>query len=49
VEGIVSKRAGSLYRSSPSRSWLKTKSPDFVRTFMIRIAITTAAFDAVQA
>jgi bifunctional non-homologous end joining protein LigD len=32
VEGIVSKRAGSFYRSGPSRNWLKTKNPDFVRT-----------------
>ena len=32
LEGIVSKRAGSLYKSGPSRSWLKTKNPDFVRT-----------------
>jgi ATP dependent DNA ligase domain len=31
-EGIVSKRAGSFYRSGPSRNWLKTKNPDFVRT-----------------
>ena len=31
-EGIVSKRAGSLYRSGPSRNWLKTKNPYFVRT-----------------
>jgi bifunctional non-homologous end joining protein LigD len=32
LEGIVSKRAGSFYRSGPSRNWLKTKNPDFVRT-----------------
>jgi bifunctional non-homologous end joining protein LigD len=32
VEGIVSKRVGSRYRSGPSRSWLKTKNPNFVRT-----------------
>jgi hypothetical protein len=32
LEGIVSKRAGSLYRSGRSRNWLKTKNPDFVRT-----------------
>ena len=32
LEGIVSKRAGSLYRSGPTRNWLKTKNPDFVRT-----------------
>jgi bifunctional non-homologous end joining protein LigD len=32
LEGIVSKRAGSLYRGGPSRNWLKTKNPDFVRT-----------------
>jgi bifunctional non-homologous end joining protein LigD len=31
LEGIVSKRAGSFYRSGPSRNWLKTKNPDFVR------------------
>jgi ATP-dependent DNA ligase len=32
LEGIVSKRAGSLNKSGPSRNWLKTKNPDFVRT-----------------
>ena len=32
LEGIVSKRADSFYRSGPSRNWLKTKNPDFVRT-----------------
>jgi bifunctional non-homologous end joining protein LigD len=32
LEGIVSKREGSFYRSGPSRNWLKTKNPDFVRT-----------------
>jgi hypothetical protein len=28
----VSKRKGSFYRSGRSRSWLKAKNPDFVRT-----------------
>jgi ATP-dependent DNA ligase len=32
LEGIVSTREGSLYRSGKSRNWLKTKNPDFVRT-----------------
>jgi bifunctional non-homologous end joining protein LigD len=32
LEGIVSKRKGSLYRSGTSRSWLKSKNPAFVRT-----------------
>jgi ATP-dependent DNA ligase len=32
LEGIVSKRAGSMYQSGPSRSWLKTKNLNFVRT-----------------
>jgi bifunctional non-homologous end joining protein LigD len=32
LEGIVSKREGSLYKSGRSRNWLKTKNPDFVRT-----------------
>ena len=32
LEGVVSKRAGSLYRSGKSRNWLKTINPDFVRT-----------------
>jgi bifunctional non-homologous end joining protein LigD len=32
LEGIVSKRAGSHCRNGPSRNWLKTKNPDFVRT-----------------
>jgi ATP-dependent DNA ligase len=31
LEGVVSKRACNLYRSVPSRNWLKTKDPDFVR------------------
>jgi ATP-dependent DNA ligase len=32
LEGIVSKRAGSLYKSGRSRNWLKTRNPAFVRT-----------------
>ena len=32
LEGIVSKRAGSFYRSGKSRNWVKTKNPNFVRT-----------------
>jgi bifunctional non-homologous end joining protein LigD len=32
LEGIVSKRSGSLYKSGPSRNWLNTKNSDFVRT-----------------
>jgi bifunctional non-homologous end joining protein LigD len=32
LEGIVSKREGSFYRSGRSRNWFKTKNPDFVRT-----------------
>jgi bifunctional non-homologous end joining protein LigD len=32
LEGIVSKRAGSLYKSGRSRNWLKTKNPNFIRT-----------------
>jgi ATP-dependent DNA ligase len=32
LEGIVSKRAGSFYKSGRSRNWLKSKNPDFVRT-----------------
>jgi bifunctional non-homologous end joining protein LigD len=32
LEGVVSKRAGSLYKSGKSRNWLKTVNPDFVRT-----------------
>ena len=32
LEGIVSKRAGSRYRSGTSRSWLKSKNPEFERT-----------------
>jgi bifunctional non-homologous end joining protein LigD len=31
LEGIVSKRAGSFYKSGPSGNWLKCKNPDFVR------------------
>jgi bifunctional non-homologous end joining protein LigD len=31
LEGIVSKREGSFYRSGPSRNWLKTKNPNFIR------------------
>ena len=30
LEGIVSKRAGSRYRSGNSRQWLKSKNPTFV-------------------
>jgi bifunctional non-homologous end joining protein LigD len=32
LEGIVSKRGGSFYKSGKSRNWLKTINPDFVRT-----------------
>jgi ATP-dependent DNA ligase len=32
LEGIVSKQAGSRYHSGRSRTWLKTKNPEFVRT-----------------
>jgi bifunctional non-homologous end joining protein LigD len=32
LEGIVSKRAGSRYRSGARRSWLKSKNPAFMRT-----------------
>jgi bifunctional non-homologous end joining protein LigD len=32
LEGIVSKRAGSFYKSGKSRNWLKTINPDFTRT-----------------
>jgi bifunctional non-homologous end joining protein LigD len=32
LEGIVSKRAGSFYKSGKSRNSLKTINPDFVRT-----------------
>ena len=32
LEGIVSKRAGSRYRSGTSRNWLKCLNPNFVRT-----------------
>jgi bifunctional non-homologous end joining protein LigD len=31
LEGIVSKRAGSRYRSGPSRNWLKCLNPEFER------------------
>jgi bifunctional non-homologous end joining protein LigD len=31
LEGIVSKRVGSRYRSGPSRNWLKCLNPDFQR------------------
>jgi bifunctional non-homologous end joining protein LigD len=29
LEGIVSKRLNSVYRSGPSKTWLKTKNPTF--------------------
>jgi bifunctional non-homologous end joining protein LigD len=32
LEGIVSKRQGSCYRSGRSRNWLKTRNPNFIRT-----------------
>jgi bifunctional non-homologous end joining protein LigD len=28
LEGIVSKRAGSVYRSGPSKMWIKVKNPN---------------------
>jgi bifunctional non-homologous end joining protein LigD len=28
VEGIVSKRLGSIYRSGRTNTWLKSKNPD---------------------
>ena len=31
LEGIVSKRAGSRYKSGPSRNWLKCLNPEFQR------------------
>src|SRR5271166_1591938 len=31
LEGIVSKRAGSRYRSGNCRQWLKSKNPAFMR------------------
>jgi ATP-dependent DNA ligase len=31
LEGIVSKRAGSRYRSGASRNWLKVLNPEFQR------------------
>jgi bifunctional non-homologous end joining protein LigD len=31
LEGIVSKRAGSRYRSGTSRNWLKVLNPEFER------------------
>jgi bifunctional non-homologous end joining protein LigD len=32
LEGLVSKRRGSLYRSGTSRNWLKSKNAAFART-----------------
>jgi bifunctional non-homologous end joining protein LigD len=32
LEGIVSKREGSFYRSGKSGNWLKTKNQNFIRT-----------------
>ena len=32
LEGIVSKRTFSRYRSGPSRNWVKCLNPGFVRT-----------------
>jgi bifunctional non-homologous end joining protein LigD len=31
LEGIVSKRRASIYRSGRSNDWLKTKNPEFIR------------------
>jgi bifunctional non-homologous end joining protein LigD len=28
LEGMVSKRAGSFYRSGPSKMWIKVKNPN---------------------
>ena len=30
LQGIVSERAGSFYKSEKSRNWLKTMNPNFV-------------------
>jgi bifunctional non-homologous end joining protein LigD len=32
LEGIVSKRAGSFYRSGRTRNWLKSRNPNFIST-----------------
>jgi bifunctional non-homologous end joining protein LigD len=32
LEGIVSKWAGSFYRSGRTRNWLKSRNPNFIRT-----------------
>ena len=32
LDGIVSKRQGSFYKSGRSRNWLKTVNPNFVWT-----------------
>jgi hypothetical protein len=39
LEGIVSKRAGSLYRSGTSRTWLKCRNPEFQRGDEARVTI----------
>ena len=31
LEGIVSKRAGSVYKSGRCRNWVKTRNPAFMR------------------
>jgi len=46
LEGIVSKREGSFYRSGKSRNWLKTKNPDFVATRRLAHPVRHSRADA---
>jgi ATP-dependent DNA ligase len=49
LEGIVSKRLGSLYRSGRSRDWLKSKNPaaPAVKREARRLEIASIFFDLV--
>jgi ATP-dependent DNA ligase len=44
LEGIVSKRADSLYKAGPSRVWLKIKNRDHPSIARIKAAIESAKF-----
>ena len=44
LEGIVSKRADSLYRAGPSRVWLKIKNREHPSISRIQDAIASGKF-----
>jgi ATP-dependent DNA ligase len=48
LEGIVCKRADSIYRAGRSRAWLKIKNPQHASIARIRDAIEAGTFGAVS-